>query len=90
MIKKTLFCDVCLQEMKERGISALDPLSRDTVDRIQVIFETEQTEGRTTKPYLSEEKIDICQKCLDKVLDGNYLHATGAMGHNNYYFKKNE
>ena len=55
--------------------------------RIQVIFTTDQTEGRSVKPYLSEADIDICAKCLDNVLEGNYIYANGAMGHNEYYFK---
>lgn len=55
---------------------------------IQVIFTTDQTEGRSTLPYLSNERIDICGNCLNKVLEGNYIFAEGAMGYNNFYFKK--
>ena len=51
---------------------------------LQVIFTTDQTEGRSVKPYLSIEKIDICQSCLDKILKGNYVFANGAMGYNEY------
>lgn len=58
---------------------------------IQVIFDTEQTEGRSVKPYLDTVKIDICEKCLQTILkEGKYLHASGAMGHNEYYFKSNK
>ncbi len=55
---------------------------------IQVIFTTDQTEGRSCTPYLSNEKVDICVDCLIKVLEGNYIWANGAQGHNTYYFKK--
>jgi hypothetical protein len=51
---------------------------------IQVIFTTEQTEGRSIEPHLSYEKIDICDKCLHTILKGNYIYASGAMGHNDY------
>jgi len=37
--------------------------------------------------YLSREKLDICAKCLMKVVNGNPLRATGAMGYNDYFFK---
>lgn len=55
---------------------------------MQVIFETEQDEGRLTKRYFDIVQIDICQNCIDIALTGKYIHATGAMGYNNYYFKK--
>ena len=56
---------------------------------IQVIFHTEQTEGRSSSPYLSSENLDICEDHMDKVLEGNYIHASGAQGNNRYYFKNN-
>jgi hypothetical protein len=55
---------------------------------IQVIFTTDQTEGRSVAPYLSIETIDICQHCLDIVLKGNYVYGSGAQGHNTYTLKK--
>lgn len=70
------FCDVCNAEM-----------SKPNHEMIQVIFTTEQTEGRSVKPYLCNCDFDICSKCHDIILDGNYLYAHGAMGFNNYYFK---
>ena len=76
-MKKTIsFCDLC----KKEGA---------TEDKaIQVIFKTDQTEGRSTKPYLSHEEIDICPACMDKVLDGNYIMGAGAQGYNRYWFKE--
>ncbi len=54
---------------------------------LQVIFETEQTEGRSSPPYLVDQSIDICKKHFDHLLTGHCLFASGAMGHNEYYFK---
>lgn len=56
--------------------------------KIQVIFTTEQTEGRSVKPYLSTETLDICEKCLGRILEGNYLFGNGAQGYNQYNFAK--
>ena len=75
MKKTQTFCDICKNEKK-----ILEK-------KIQVIFTTEQTEGRSCSPYLSMEKIDICQKCLDSVLRGNYLIGSGCQGYNNFNFK---
>lgn len=55
--------------------------------KIQVIFLSDQTEGRNCEPYLSDETFDICSKCLEHILKGNYLYGYGAQGHNTYYFK---
>ena len=58
---------------------------------IQVIFTTEQNEGRCCKPHLCNEKLNLCNKCLNNVLDnGNYIYANGAMGCNTYFFRKIE
>jgi len=57
---------------------------------IQVIFMTEQNEGRATKPYLCIQKLDLCGYCQDKILKGNYVFSEGAMGYNRYFFKKDK
>ena len=54
---------------------------------LNVVFTTEQTEGRPIKPHLTNESLDICNKCMDRVLKGEMIFANGAQGHNNYYFK---
>jgi hypothetical protein len=54
---------------------------------LQIIFTTEQTEGRLVKPYLQMEKLDICAACLLTVLSGEAIWAHGAQGHNTYHFK---
>lgn len=76
-MKQVIFyCDVCKKEASVVG------------KELDVIFTTEQTEGRSCTPHLSREKIEICVKCLDKILEGNYLFASGAQGFNEYYFKE--
>lgn len=58
-----------------------------TGKKVQVIFTTEQTEGRSTSPYLEIDNIDICPSCLEILIkEGRYIHADGAQGHNKYYF----
>lgn len=63
--------------------------SEDNVKTIsmQVIFVTEQNEGRGCKPYFQNAKFEMCQKCLEKALDGNAVYAAGAQGYNEFYFK---
>jgi len=54
--------------------------------QIHVKFLTEQTEGRNVKPYLSKEKLDICDTHLEEILDKEKLiKGSGAMGYNTYY-----
>jgi len=53
---------------------------------IQVIFTTEQTEGRSVQRYLSNETIDICEGCMKRILNGEYLYGSGAQGFNQYWF----
>lgn len=79
IIKTKTICDVCGEETSNEEIN------------IQVIFTTEQNEGRCCKPYLCNEKLNLCNKCLNNVLcNGNYIYANGAMGYNTYFFRKIE
>lgn len=76
MSKKEIFkCDVCGKTCDE------------TNERTQVIFLTEQQEGRMTQPYFQIVNIDYCDKCRAKMLSGHYLFATGAQGYNKYFFE---
>lgn len=57
-MKKTIekyFCDICGKEEKD-------------VKHIcyPVIFQTEQTEGRSVEPYISDTNIDVCPNCCKK------------------------
>jgi hypothetical protein len=80
MQKTIILCDVC-----EQGAMNCEGGKRN--QEIQVIFTTEQEEGRTSPAYLSMTKLDLCCDCFMKVLNGNYIYAQGAMGHNSYEFK---
>lgn len=74
-------CDICKNEM-----SSISHNNRS----LSVIFTTEQTEGRSIKPYISTEKLDWCKKCEENILKGNMVFAQGAQGYNIYYFERNE
>jgi len=74
----TTTCDVCGSNVDADGRCT---------PRLQVLFHTEQTEGRGTPPYLSSVEIDLCVGCYKRVLGGEYIHATGAQNNNHYYFK---
>lgn len=73
-------CDVCKQDLLESN--ARTP--------IQVLFTTEQTEGRGCPTYLQKCVLDLCKSCIDNVLKGNYIWASGAQGYNTYYFRSKE
>lgn len=79
MIKQIILCDVC-----EASASKSDGGKKN--QDIQVIFTTEQEEGKTCPAYLSMQKLDLCSDCFMKVLLGHYIYAEGAMGHFSYKF----
>lgn len=74
---RTYSCDIngCSDEVTHR------------LETLQVIFTTEQDEGRATAPYLGKESLDLCDHHFDRVLQGDAIWAAGAMGHNIYTFK---
>ena len=82
MKKETYHCDACEREVADD--------SAHVGVRMQVIFTTEQDEGRATDPYFSIETLDICDSCTTMALAGHYLFAVGAQGHNTYSFKYNK
>lgn len=66
--------------------------SRNDVEKhlITVIFTTEQTEGRSCPPYLSPEKVDLCNSCYDQMVTENRMpYGLGSQGYNLYAFTKN-
>ena len=77
MKQEKWICDIkgCDNEPIHKGFS------------LQVIFTTEQTEGRGCTPHLSKETLDLCEDCMSKILEGNYVWGEGAQGHNRYYLK---
>ncbi len=68
-------CDICKEE-------------KDTaVINYPVIFYTDQCEGRCCEPYISQEKIDVCKDCKNKIC---LLNGWGAQGHNEYKVRKGD
>ena len=66
--------------------------SRNNVEKhlITVIFTTEQTEERAVEPYLSPEKVDLCDSCYNQMVTENRMpYGLGAQGYNLYAFTKN-
>jgi hypothetical protein len=68
-------CDVCGVRCEKTG--------RNT----PMVFNTETTEGRSCKPYLTTVSMDICDPCLQKLIDNFPLIASGAMGYNEYTWR---
>lgn len=71
-------------------IKGCEKVANNTDKKMQVIFHTEQTEGRPTAPHFSTVTMDICEGHFSKALSGKYIHAKGAQGHNRYYFQSNK
>ena len=55
---------------------------------LSVRFMTEQNEGRSTTPYLSGEKMDMCEEHYQQYIDSLTLVAYGAQGYNEISFTK--
>lgn len=69
IIKKTIICDCCKLEKPTQKV------------KYPVLFLTEQTEGRSVKPYLSYQDLDMCKECIQTTIT---ISGTGAMGYNEY------
>ena len=72
MAKKTIeicTCDICNKEAKTETLA------------IPIRWVTEQTEGRSIKPYITTETKDICEECLNKITK---IKGSGAQGFNTY------
>lgn len=80
MKKEIYHCDIC-----EAVIN--DGKGGNIGYKMQVIFTTEQDEGRSSDPYFANEEIDICDECKERALCGHYVFARGAQGYNEYYFR---
>ena len=72
-IMEVYVCDIC-----KRKDSTVTPIN------YPVVFHTEQTEGRSVNPYISQQKIDVCDDCLCTICK---LDGYGAQGHNDYRIK---
>lgn len=67
-----VLCDICGNEAQHKQ------------KNIQVVFVTEQTEGRYCAPHLTNETMDICDECISKIVEVHPLRGEGAQGHNTY------
>ena len=57
LVIEKCICDVCKKEVEKI-----------TTVNYPVIFHTEETEGRSCSPYISKEKLDMCDECIERVL----------------------
>lgn len=74
MASRTIYsCDVCGRESANTAKKS-----------IPVVFLTEQTEGRSTTPYLTTTTVDICPGCEQRLVRSFPLTASGAQGHNTF------
>lgn len=72
-------------------ISDCDNEATNIDKQLQIIFVTEQTEGRPIKPNFSIKKIDICNDCLNEVLTtSTYIRASGAQGNDKFWIPRKE
>lgn len=70
-----LICDVCNRDAQHAKV------------QLMVIQTTEETEGRSKKPCLKGTSLDLCQECLDRIIDNSPLLSAGAQGYNNYSWR---
>lgn len=87
--KKIITCDIkdCKAELSysELHSSHKSDGSKNLQVRYSMIWTTDTTEGRSTKPYIMSECLDICDKCKQRILDsGKYIQAWGAQGVNTF------
>lgn len=54
---------------------------------VSVAFQTDQTEGKYTTPYLSGERLDFCEDHYQRYIDTLPVVAAGAQGYNKFKFK---
>ena len=82
MIEFVIKCDVCSAEIQKSNKKI------ESEKKIfQVIFITEQAEGMSCDPYLSDQKLDVCKSCESEMLKGKMIYGSGAMGYNKYFFR---
>ena len=62
------------------------PVEPEDVREYEVVFETEQNEGRSTEPYFQPAELYLCDKHREAYMQIQPIRATGAMGFNKYRF----
>lgn len=71
------YCDICNSKTNNKE------------KELTVVFTTEQNEGLGCYPYFQHANVVLCDECEKKILfDGMQIFASGAMGCNEYFFKK--
>ena len=75
------YCDIegCGESVKPEAVREYD-----------VVFETEQNEGRSTEPYFSADELYLCDEHTKEVLRLTPIKVTGAMGFNKYRIMNNQ
>lgn len=79
IVTKICICDLCQKQVEDEN--QLEKLI------VPVKFLTEQTEGRSCKPYFINKSFDLCVNCLEKV---TVVLGQGAQGYNQYWFKSGD
>jgi len=96
MIEVIEKCDICKFSVKNieigsiRFMEAFEVLEkiRKKMNKINVIFTTNQNDGARRDPYLSVASLSLCKACMSRILNGETVYAEGAQGYNKYYFKR--
>lgn len=74
-IEEKYYCDLCKKNSQVLNI------------KYPVLFLTDQNDGKCSRPYISYNKIDLCEDCLKKVI---VIKGSGAMGFNEYKLIDND
>ena len=79
-------CDICGRKYDEKEYSEQnnpydEKIKIRRVSGFPVLFTTEQNEGRSCKPYITFENMDVCNKCLFALVR---VKGWGAQGFKNY------
>ena len=88
MIQTKIICDTCWYESYNTNTTSKIHNKKINNKKLQVIFQTEQDEGRRVKDYLDTVDIDICDSCMSKILLWNYIFAKWGQWYNSYSFIK--
>lgn len=71
-------CDLCGKESQEKNDFKKV--------RLNVIWTTEQSEGKNCKPYIDDEKLLLCQGCMDRIASSLIVKAYREHGDNQFEF----
>ena len=94
-------CDLCGKTIEyretifEKNIKWFDRFTDEEIkpwkpQTLTVVFKTDQNDGSGCKPYLSNENLDVCPECLEKLLDLYPIFGYGAQGYNTFKFREDK